>query len=84
MTKEEYQIAQISNDAADELLRATAKFGPFNSAHEGYAVMLEEMDELWDEVKDKNGTSESMRGEAIQIAAMAMRFVIDICDGEKE
>lgn len=53
-------------------------------AHEGYAVLLEEVDELWDEVK-KNPRKDPAciarrRTEAIQIAAMAMRFVLDVCD----
>jgi hypothetical protein len=61
--------------------RAVSKFGPFASAHEGYAVMLEEMDELWDEIKKSpaNRDTQSMRNEAIQLAAMAYRFLIDIC-----
>jgi hypothetical protein len=71
-------------EVVDELKSATDKFGAFASAHEGWAVIREEVDELWDEVKSKNGTKESMRKEAIQIAAMAMRFVMDVCDrGDK-
>jgi hypothetical protein len=75
-----YRKKTISEEAQDELDRATAKFGPFASAHEGYSVLLEEMDELWDEVKTKNRSIPKMREEAIQVAAMAMRFVMDICD----
>jgi len=64
-----------------ELRRAREKFPRFNSAHEGYAVILEEMDELWDEVMKKRvARSKSvMREEAIQIAAMAVRFMVDVC-----
>ena len=64
-----------------ELERATRKFGKFNSAHEGYAILLEEVDELWDEVKKKpdNRFILDMRKEAIQVAAMALRFARDIC-----
>lgn len=64
-----------------ELEQATCKFGSFKSAHEGYAVLLEEVDELWDEVK-KNSKSRSkalMRAEAVQVAAMALRFIEDVC-----
>jgi hypothetical protein len=63
----------------DEVERATSKFGPFNSPHEGYAVILEELDELWDEIKDSKsaGTSERQMSEAIQVAAMAVRFLMD-------
>jgi hypothetical protein len=38
-----------------EYERAAARFAPFNTPHEGYAVILEELDELWDEVKSKDG-----------------------------
>ncbi len=58
--------------------KATQKFLPFNSPHEGYAVILEEVDELWEEIKSKESTSQSMADEAIQIAAMALRFLIDL------
>jgi hypothetical protein len=41
--------------AADDILREAAaartKFPAFNSPHEGYAVIAEELDELWDDVK---------------------------------
>jgi hypothetical protein len=60
----------------DELYRAIGKFDPFASAHEGYAVILEELDEMWHEVK--HGTRELARAEAVQVAAMALRFLIDI------
>ena len=59
-----------------ELIRATQKFGSFKSAHEGYAVLLEEVDELWDEVKRNNRSLQ--REEAVQVAAMAVRFLVDV------
>lgn len=59
-----------------ELQKATEKFGPFASAHEGYAVLLEEVDELWHEVK--HGSLDRQREEAVQVAAMALRFLIDV------
>lgn len=61
-----------------ELAEAQAKFPPFNSAHEGYAVLKEEVDELWQEVK--HGSRHRQREEATQVAAMAVRFLIDVCD----
>ncbi len=54
----------------------------FNSSHEGWAVLYEEVDELWEEVR--NQTEErsyaKMRMEAVQIAAMAVRFIEDVCN----
>lgn len=68
----------------DELTRAVVKFGPQRSAHEGYAVLLEEVDELWDEIKknDKLRSKAKMLAEAKQVAAMALRFMIDVCGDE--
>ncbi len=73
------------DDVRDELENAMNKFPPSNTAHEGYAVLLEEVDELWEHVKTKQGLrlTHLMRKEAIQIAAMAMRFAIEICTEEK-
>jgi len=70
----------IYAEVADELARARRKFpGAQNSPHEGWAVLREEVDELWDDVKG-NASRETMRKEAIQIAAMAIRFIEDLCD----
>ncbi len=74
----------VLRQVAIELGEATAHNGPFNNAHEGYAVLLEEVDELWDVVKlnpRKNPQRNAeARKEAIQVAAMAIRFVMDVCD----
>jgi hypothetical protein len=77
--------AVIDIDIENEYDTAAARFPPFNSAHEGFAVLKEEVDELWDEVKAKQGARDiaKMRREAIQVAAMALRFIIDVCDTDK-
>ena len=69
-------------DILAELARARAKFPrPQASAHEGYAVLAEEVDELWDEVKGNHPERNArMRAEAIQVAAMALRFIEEVCD----
>ena len=62
-----------------ELKEATLTHGSFKSAHEGYAVILEEADELWEEVKKKKSLRDrgALREEAMQVAAMAIRFMVD-------
>lgn len=72
-------MTDVVADVLNELDAATAKFGAFASAHEGYAVILEELDELWDEIKSKGGTRDAMYAEAKQVAAMAIRFMRDVC-----
>lgn len=70
-----------ASEVVRELRAARAKFPrPFNSAHEGFAVLQEEVDELWEVVRAKGRTKERMREEAVQIAAMALRFIEDVCD----
>ncbi len=59
----------------EELQRSTDKYGPFKSTHEAYGVLREEVDELWDACK-ANKLFE-MEAEAIQVAAMALRLIID-------
>lgn len=63
-----------------ELSKAVAKFKPFNSPHEGYAIIKEELDELWEEVRKQYDarTKDRMRKEAMQVAAMAIRFMHDL------
>ncbi len=55
--------------------------GAFHSAHEGYAVILEELDELWEQVRLKRSQRDvdQMRREAVQVGAMALRFLVDVC-----
>lgn len=66
-------------------LTAAMVWPAMNSAHEGYGVLLEEVDELWLHVKtkQKNRDLGAMRKEAIQVAAMAVRFAIEICNEER-
>jgi hypothetical protein len=68
-----------------ELYGARLKFSNMSSAHEGYAVILEELDELWEEVRKRpeRRLGRAMRDECRQIAAMAVRMMSDVCgDGE--
>lgn len=66
----------IAAEALAELASATERFPPFHSAHEGFAVLKEEVDELWDEIK-RNDPGRA-RAEALQVAAMALRLIHDI------
>lgn len=75
-------IARASSDIVVELSRALTMHGPMKSGHEGYAVLLEEVDELWDLVKTDKVKSPEGRKEAIQIAAMALRFILDVIEND--
>ena len=72
---------KILNQVRLEYKSASGKYPRFHSTHEGYAVIAEELDELWDLVKankDINGNGE-FKKECVQIAAMAVRFIVDLC-----
>lgn len=77
----EQRIAEIAREIAAEVARAERKHKPLNSPHEGYAVILEELDELWEHVRADTGRSREARKEAIQIAAMGLRYVLNVCAG---
>ncbi len=70
-------FAAILQAVDAEYRRAVSLHGSFSSTHEGYAIIKEEVDELWDGIK-KNDDRKLLKEEAIQIAAMAIRFCIDI------
>jgi hypothetical protein len=65
-----------------ELIIAREKYRPMASAHEGWAVLREEVDELWDEVRKKPSqrSTLAMYHELVQISAMAQRMAEDVCD----
>jgi len=74
------EITEVFNAVYHEFMRARQLHKQFNSAHEGYAVILEELDELWTEVKMRPELRIAgvMRKEALQVAAMAVRFIWDL------
>lgn len=64
----------------NELIRAYTTHGPIRSLHEGYAVILEEMDEAWDEIKKKSSKRDmnNLLREFVQIGAMAQKISEDV------
>lgn len=80
-------IEDVKTLSLMELERADSKFGPFNSAHEGYAVIKEEIEEtkeefvrvenrldhLWDSIKE----NEVNFNNAISIENYAIRLAAE-------
>lgn len=74
-------LSDIIEDVRYEVDRAEAKHPPMHSAHEGHSVIREEFEELWEHVRADTGASAEARVEAIQLAAMAVRYIRDVIDG---
>jgi hypothetical protein len=74
-------MRSFTDDVRIEIELARALYRPMASAHEGWAVLREEVDELWDEVKKKPSkrNNVAMYNELVQVAAMAQRMAEDIC-----
>lgn len=73
--REEEMVEAWAAIVKAEVIQAMGKFTPFASMHEGASVIREEYEELWDEVKVDN-RKKSIE-EAIQVAAMAIRYLVD-------
>ncbi len=79
-------IDRAKVERALDLLRAEY-FGartvkdPMHSAHEGAAIIKEEYDELWDVVKQRSWNADELRSEAVDLGAMVIAFLVEVCDG---
>ena len=59
-----------------EMASGVEKFGVFATPHEGLAVLWEEFEELKQEVFMHHYSPRKGRDEAIQVAAVAIRFAL--------
>lgn len=73
------QPSKFAALVAQELADARAGHGPINSLHEGFAVILEEVDEFKAEVWKKRSKRDLNNAliELVQIGAMAQRVAED-------
>jgi hypothetical protein len=81
-------VAGIDRDKLDtilllvenELVRATAKHGPFTNTGVGLAAIVEEVGELAQALL-KGEDDSRIQAEAVQVAAMGIRFIYDCVGG---
>ena len=67
-----------------EYQRATELHGPMTNAWHGESVLRGELNELSAEVHGhRPDRAEAMREEAVQVGAMALRFLVDVCGVEE-
>lgn len=74
----ELQFHAALEEVEDELRRAEGRQPALNGSHEGWAVIKEELDELWEHVRADTGRGPDARHEAIQVATTALRYAIHV------
>lgn len=76
------KIERILQNTIDEIDRSNKIHeNTFNSTHEWYGILKEEIDELWDEIKKNKSSKEityNMRKESIQIIAVVLKGLLTI------
>jgi hypothetical protein len=65
---------KVIEDLLRELEFAEANFPEYRSYHEGWSLILEELDELWELVRAKGVSPEQHYNEVIQVACCAVRY----------
>lgn len=73
-------IGKVVTQVLDEVDKAHSKYGKFASDHEVYGVLLEEVDEFWDDVK----ANQFNPYELIQIAGICIRRVVEEMEKKHE
>lgn len=66
-------------DLLAEMERASRRYGPFASSHEGYGVLAEEVAEFFEAMRANDPAA--MQREALQVAAVAMRLHNSLFEG---
>jgi len=82
-----YDLGNLLFDLGEEINLAVKTHGPLHSLHEAHSVILEEVEEFWDEVKinpkklepiNQELRKKNIKKELIQIAAMCLRTLMDV------
>jgi predicted acylesterase/phospholipase RssA len=82
-----HDVEVVTDEVYREVIRARQLHRGMNSLHESYAVILEELDEFWEQVKvnpkklspeAQQVRMEELRKELIQTAAMCVRSILDL------
>ena len=76
MSKSRY--SEVVDSIQQEIDRAIRLYQPMTSPHEAYAIILEEVDEFWDEVKQTHHNKMELGKQLKQVAAMAIRAIHDL------
>jgi hypothetical protein len=79
------EIQRVASEICAEYMSAAEMYPRFCSPHEGLSVITEEFEELKREVfkSPRRRNLGAMRSEAIQLGAMALRFVYELLSDEE-
>lgn len=71
-----HSVSNIADKNIKDAINLSEKHGMYNSLHEGYGVMLEEFDEVWDEIKKKESKRnlKNLDKELCQVIACAVKM----------
>jgi len=85
-SKDHERLYTVLEGIENEIDDALGTWGDFQSLHEGYAVLLEELDELWIEIKKKvaDRDYDNLYIEAVQVSAMAAMLAMTILEQKGE
>lgn len=75
---DELALSTVMEAVEREVRKSVSKHAPMVSPHEGHSVIREEFEELWEHVRADTGRSALATKEAVQLAAMAVRYVMDL------
>ena len=77
-------MEKILKDIMEKVEKINGKHPTYNSPHEAYAILLEEVDEVWDEVKIKDQNYTRMYNEVSDVACVCIRFMKFLEEIKKE
>ena len=77
--REHKKLERLVGEIVAEMLRGDAKHNPHSGPKRGFGALRNEYNELQTEIEAEDGTPESIKTEAIQVAAMALKFLRDCC-----
>ncbi len=80
MSRLQLTVPEALETIGQEYAAARARHAPMRGAHEGNAVILEELDELWELVRQDRGARPEAILEAMQIAAMALAYMVEVAE----
>ena len=79
---QEAEKPSFADAVAAEVQRARSLHGDYNSLHEGYAVLMEKVEEFWEEVRKKSAKRKLADAykELTHVAAVAQRIAEGVID----